>query len=158
MLTQIRDPNLRGIGDKPLSIDAAISEDNRLLLYIEIDGGHHFFDDVYGFKYYRAHGGSVQSGIHDLRKEKFAMEHSIPMMRICVATVRENKDNWTGWTQACILKAVDRQLPAGIYRWSIRDSYNRSPFYMPMRVSEPLLLDAVSPQPIEAPVPFEWPW
>lgn len=156
--TQIRNPNLRGVGGKPLSIDAAVSKDNQLLLYIEIDGGHHFFDDVYGFQDCRTNDGGGQAGIHDLRKEKFAMEHSIPMMRICVQTIRENRDNWTGWAQACILKAVDRKLPAGIYRWSLYDSYNRSPFYMPMRVDEPLLLDTLSPQPIEAPVPFEWPW
>lgn len=140
VVRQYRSTNLRGLGGKPLSFDIAVFCDTDPFLFIEVDGGHHFFDDVYSYQ-----GQELRHHKeHDLLKERFAMSIKVPMLRLCVQTVA-SKQKWPEWMQACVLEAMKGALVVGIHRMSAYSSYNRSPFYKPMRMFDPLLADAKSP-------------
>jgi hypothetical protein len=115
----------------------------KAILLVEVDGGHHFFDDVYSY----SDQGNRHHKVHDLRKERYAVSNGTPMLRICTQTVGTNACDWQCWMRSCILMAAKGTLAAGIYRLSVYDSYNRSPFYMSMREDDAELKTAVAPVP-----------
>ena len=121
-----RDPAIRGLGNRPIEFDIVIFErtDNRRipLLFIEVDGPHHFNTE---FRYGKTARTSAEYHTfeHDVLREYHALNKGASMVRLECRTVSNDKAGWKAWLQGKIEATVRRELPRHIYRLSARDHY-----------------------------------
>lgn len=88
--TQAWYPDLYGSGAKRLyhlMADCAIVQNDKVVLFIEVDGGFHFGLVKYG-------GQACTTMEHDLKKEKYCIKHGIPMFRISTNMVNKDEKFW----------------------------------------------------------------
>ena len=119
-----RDPALRGLGGHPLERDISVFErvDDHLvpLLFLEIDGGHHFNPN---HRYGTGDERGRHTFEHDVLKEEHALNQKASMARLEQRTVEADKAGWKAWLQGKIEAAVNRELPNHIYRLSAGQHY-----------------------------------
>lgn len=87
-----------------LKADMAIMDGDQVRLFVEVDGGYHFGK--------KERDGVVQSSIeHDLKKENYALEHEVPMIRISTNLVSKPEEYWKSTLEDAVTKALqDRRF------------------------------------------------
>ena len=138
VIHQYTDPVVVGMGNGVLKFDMAVCELDTPILFIEIDGGHHF-DREYSY------GGNSSSKPnrafeHDIIKEKHTIARSAAMARMEVVTVSTDKCNWKAWLKRLVCAAVDHSLSSGICRLSAGRHYINGP-YVEMRKGSAIDID-----------------
>jgi len=126
-----RDPTLRAASGRPLESDIFLSEvvEGRgevPLLYMEIDGGHHFDPN---HRYGSGEDDRERHTFeHDVLKEEHALNVKASMARMEQRTVEADKAEWKRWLQGKIEAAVQRELPNHVYRLSAGNHYVSGPY------------------------------
>lgn len=119
---KLRAPGLVGVGGGNLEFDAVLAEQlddgEELLLFIEVDGGHHF-----GGGHALIPGKPNHTLEHDERKEEYVWRRPAAMVRLEQRTVEYDHANWAMWFQAKLEAAINRKLLPGIYRLSCGSHY-----------------------------------
>ena len=114
LVTEFKDPLLKGIGGNPLRFDIAIVDKvGHPMVFVEIDGPHHFIRGFWG-----TDSHTIE---HDLKKEKYAADHFITMLRIEASVIR-SAIPWEEWLKDKVTVAIDRR-GAAIHRLSKGSHY-----------------------------------
>ena len=116
-----RDDRLKGEGGGPLEFDIVALQNTRIVLIIEVDGGHHFDPD---YSYGTGDSRPRHTITHDLKKEMFAIEHGIPMLRLEQRTVESDSLSWESWLHDHVRGALTKQIPLNVYRMSSGSQYS----------------------------------
>ena len=125
--------NLVGIGGRRLEFDACVEDfDGTKLCFIEIDGWHHF-DPMFQWTVNCKSSESLGVQEHDLRKDIFAFNINVPMIRIYQRDVEYSKCDWKPWLATLLEKAIHRTLKPGIHCCSTKMLYSTG-HYNEMRV------------------------
>jgi hypothetical protein len=118
-----------------LKFDIAVKRDKVPVLFIEVDGGHHF-DPLFTYRPSALPSNAMQ---YDIVKEEAAIRLGVPMLRICTATVRNGATRWDLWIQSAIELVANQSLPAEVYRKSMYDLYAPEKEYGKLRMNHPRL-------------------
>lgn len=96
--------NLFGSGEVrqyTLKADIGIMDGDKVRLFVEVDGGYHFG------KHERRNQKCANHTIeHDLKKEKYALEHGVPMIRISTNLVSKPEKYWKSVLEDAVMTSL----------------------------------------------------
>ena len=82
-----------------LKADVGITDGKQVRLLVEVDGGYHFGKDS-------GRGRPPTSVEHDMKKERYALENRIPMVRISTNLVSKPEKYWRALFEEAITRAL----------------------------------------------------
>jgi hypothetical protein len=115
VVPQYKDASLVGVNNRKLKFDCAVLLRGTPVLFVEVDGPQHFHLGSYfvGPRAEQDHKNCIE---HDFRKEIFAMEYEVPMLRLLSRSVYFDILNWRQWIVFRLRLAMRHTLEAEIHR------------------------------------------